>query len=515
MADDINKKISIDVQVNTDGHQQVDQYKASFDNLGASVSGLGKPLADLSKNISSLNNDMVKLVASNEKIAAKLVGNTQKAVDRQSKTFATANESRKKQLAEAGKIEDKAAIEDLARRFRYYGALGKVESDNYKKQQKELNTLLGNKKIDQQTYYKASEQLLKEHNERVAQMMTQFRNDSGAMPELQAKDTVKFDSPQLINTDIPAKIESVTNAAAPKPGIFKKLFGTILGYYKKNQDAQSKITEDGTTKTNSKVLADTVQNAQKIEDSVFSIITKGIQRRADAKVAALETEKNNELNNANLTSAQKTQISNTYKAKEDKIKLKAFKEQQKLSIAQAIINGAIAITKSEADLGPIAGTIAIAAIIANTAAQIATISSQKPPGMAKGGYFKSDGRGALLPGYSANDNTNAYLRSGEAVVVSEAMRDPWARNLVSAINVAYGGRDFSVPNPSRGYAIGGIFTDGGNANRYYNQPVNDNKNLANTIAYQMVNNFPPVYVDVKDINNQQNILAQTVNRVNL
>ena len=135
--------------------------------------------------------------------------------------------------------------------------------------------------------------------------------------------------------------------------------------------------------------------------------------------------------------------------------------------------------------------------------------------MAKGGYFQSDGKGAVLPGYSRTDNTNAYLRSGEAVVVSEAIRDPWARNLVSAINVAYGGRDFSVANPSRGYAVGGIFTDGGNANRYYNQPVTDQKNLANTIAYQMINNFPPVYVDVKDINSQQNILAQTINRVNL
>jgi hypothetical protein len=120
-----------------------------------------------------------------------------------------------------------------------------------------------------------------------------------------------------------------------------------------------------------------------------------------------------------------------------------------------------------------------------------------------------------LPGYSRSDNTNAFLRSGEGIVVSEAMRAPWARNLVSAINVGFGGRDFSISNPGRGYAVGGIFTDGGDANRYYNAPVNDQKNLANTIAYQMINNFPPVYVDVKDINNQQNILAQTINRVNL
>jgi hypothetical protein len=198
----------------------------------------------------------------------------------------------------------------------------------------------------------------------------------------------------------------------------------------------------------------------------------------------------------------------------------AFMAKKATSIADVIIStkkGIIGSFEGYANLPFIGQALAIAqaAIIAGQgAASIADIAKQKP-GFAAGGQYTSDGRGALLPGYSRIDNTNAYLRSGEAVVVSEAMRNPWARNLVSAINVAHGGRDFSMPNTSRGYAIGGIFTDGGNANRYYNQPVNDMKDMANTLAYQMLNNFPPIYVDVKDVNNQQNILAQTVNRVNL
>ncbi len=198
----------------------------------------------------------------------------------------------------------------------------------------------------------------------------------------------------------------------------------------------------------------------------------------------------------------------------------AFRAHQAVSAAQVIIDTKKAIMGIWSADGaiPFIGVpkaIAETAIVAAVgASSLASIIKQKP-GFAVGGHFVSDGRGALLPGYSRTDNTNAYLRSGEAVVVSEAMRNPWARNLVSAINVAHGGRDFSIPNPGRGYAIGGIFTDGGNANRYYNQPVNDVKDLANTLAYQMINNFPPVYVDVKDINNQQNILAQTINRVNL
>lgn len=198
----------------------------------------------------------------------------------------------------------------------------------------------------------------------------------------------------------------------------------------------------------------------------------------------------------------------------------AFKAHQAAAAGQVIIDTKRSIMGIWAADGgiPFIGVpkaIAETAIVAAVgASSLASIIKQKP-GFAAGGQYFSDGRGALLPGYSRTDNTNAYLRSGEAVVVSEAMRNPWARNLVSAINVAHGGRDFSIPNMGKGYAVGGIFTDGGNANRYYNQPMNDVKDLANTLAYQMINNFPPIYVDVKDVNNQQNILAQTVNRVNL
>lgn len=198
----------------------------------------------------------------------------------------------------------------------------------------------------------------------------------------------------------------------------------------------------------------------------------------------------------------------------------AFLAKKATAIADVIMNtkqAIIASFKGYAHMPFIGQALAIAqgAFIATQGAMsIADIAKQKP-GFAQGGQYVSDGRGAMLSGYSRTDNTNAYLRSGEAVVVSEAMRNPWARNLVSAINVAHGGRDFSMPNPSRGYAIGGIFTDGGNANRYYSQPVNDQKDMSNTLAYQLINNFPPIYVDVKDVNNQQNILAQTVDRVNL
>jgi hypothetical protein len=257
------------------------------------------------------------------------------------------------------------------------------------------------------------------------------------------------------------------------------------------------------------------QSAGKMAVDALNAFNNNIRQQSEAKIASLEKDKAAELTNRSLTSAQRLAIEQKYRKQEAAIKIKAFKDEQKASIAQAVINGAIAVTKTEAQTG-ILGALAIPAIIAETAIQVATITAQKPPAFAQGGlHYSSDGHGGLLSGYSRTDNTNAYLRSGEGIVVSEAMQVPWARNLVSAINVGFGGRDFSIANPGKGYAVGGIFTDGGDANRYYNQPVTDQKNLANSVAYQMINNFPPVYVDVKDINNQQNILAQTINRVNL
>jgi hypothetical protein len=278
----------------------------------------------------------------------------------------------------------------------------------------------------------------------------------------------------------------------------------------KKQEALTSVTQQYEQQRKEFAL----NTAQQVADKAFSIIGNNIKASSDAKIKGLEKDKAGELSNKNLTETQRKAIEDKYKKKEDQEKLKAFKAEQRMSVLQAVVNGALAVTKATAQTGVLAPFV-IPGIIASTALQIATIVAQKPPAFAKGGRFVSDGRGALLPGYSRTDNTNAYLRSGEAVVVSEAMRNPWARNLVSAINVAHGGRDFSMPNTGRGYAIGGIFTDGGNANRYYNQPVNDMKDMANTLAYQMINNFPPIYVDVKDVNNQQNILAQTVNRVNL
>lgn len=68
--------------------------------------------------------------------------------------------------------------------------------------------------------------------------------------------------------------------------------------------------------------------------------------------------------------------------KKDEIRKKYAKKQKTVAIMQAIINGALGITKAFADLGPIAGAIAAALVAVSTIAQIAVIKSQP---LAKGG----------------------------------------------------------------------------------------------------------------------------------
>ncbi len=63
MADDINRKITIDVNVNTDGLSKLNQYQTAVNTLVNSVKALGKPLTDASNNIKSLNEDVAKVAA--------------------------------------------------------------------------------------------------------------------------------------------------------------------------------------------------------------------------------------------------------------------------------------------------------------------------------------------------------------------------------------------------------------------------------------------------------------------
>lgn len=266
-------------------------------------------------------------------------------------------------------------------------------------------------------------------------------------------------------------------------------------------------------------LKETLKFAQLAADGSFNILQNAIAHNAQAQEVSLEKQKNYDLQNQALTTTQRYAIEERYRIQSGQAKVKEFKQEQALNIAKTVMAGAKAIVE---DLG---SPEKIPFDIATTALEIGVIAEQKPPAYAKGGiHYDSDGKGGLLPGYSKVDNMNARLRSGEGIVVSEAMRDPWAKSVVSSINQSFGGRSFDgsapVSWPVPHFASGGIY------NTY--MPTSDNGlrpqiNVSgmgrmhpddiNAIANAVSNiKFPPM--DVKDINFAQNRLAQATDRLN-
>lgn len=482
--------VILDGIIHLDFKKMADGVLQAATGVAHATDKIAKAVKDIGNSAKALGKDMTDAYVAGTKMsdhAEKKAGEIKKlhAIQKQASND---HVTQKKEAAdEIERMQKESLIRQLQATGDYYSAAAAEETDRYKEEQAKLEKLYSDKLISQQKYEEVKKQLEAENLANIASINKEYNDKDRKATENKMADLVGLSG-----------------------------FSLAIAAVKAIEEQKQKAKTDAAEKAAKQRADFEIQTTQKVSDTAFSIINKSIQAQSDAKIRALEKDKSLELGNKSLTSAQKMAIDAKYKKQEGAIKAKAFKDEQKLSIMQAIINGALAITKAESELGPVAGTIAVAGVIANTALQIATIASQKPPAYAKGGlHYSSDGKGGVLSGYSKYDNTNAFLRSGEGIVVSEAMQVPWARNLVSAINVGFVGRDFSAPVSTRGFAVGGIFTDGGNANRYYSQPMNDQKNLANTIAYQMINNFPPVYVDVKDVNNQQNILAQTVNRVNL
>jgi len=113
-------------------------------------------------------------------------------------------------------------------------------------------------------------------------------------------------------------------------------------------------------------------------------------------------------------------------AKRDKeLALRQFKASKAAAISEATINGAVAITRALATLGPVAGALATAGLTASTAAQIATIASQKPA---------FDRGGMIQGGAQMADQVTIRALPGEAVLSRGAVRDLGGQPGVDRLN---------------------------------------------------------------------------------
>ena len=129
---------------------------------------------------------------------------------------------------------------------------------------------------------------------------------------------------------------------------------------------------------------------QNITDSIFQIAAQNRQAQFEEEQAKINENRERELANKNLTESQKAAIEKKYARQQQELKVKQFNADKQAAIAQASINGALAITRILATIGSSISPAAIAAIALTTiatGAQIAVISSQKAPKFAKGGFI--------------------------------------------------------------------------------------------------------------------------------
>ena len=169
-------------------------------------------------------------------------------------------------------------------------------------------------------------------------------------------------------------------------------------------------------------------------DSIFSIIGNNAQRRAEREAKELEERKDSGV----ITQEQ-------YETQLLQVQKKAFERKKRMDIAQAIVNGALAMTKVTAQTGILAFGFS-PFIAAMTAAQIAVIASQK---FAKGGMIEKFANGGMVVGKShaqggekfAVGGRVAELEGGEPVINKRSTA--MFKGQLSAMNAAGGGVKFA------------------------------------------------------------------------
>jgi hypothetical protein len=182
---------------------------------------------------------------------------------------------------------------------------------------------------------------------------------------------------------------------------------------KSYRDAEDEYDEKWRKDKKDKELAikeASIQIAQQTADAIFTIANQRRNAEFNLQIQQLTDLKNKELANKELTDAQKERIELRYQRQVAAIKTKQAQADKQAAIAQAIINGALAITKLWVSPG-FPAAIPLAAVVAvTTAAQVAIIAAQKIPKFAKGTEYVQGG------GTETSDSVPAMLSRGERVI---------------------------------------------------------------------------------------------------
>ena len=151
--------------------------------------------------------------------------------------------------------------------------------------------------------------------------------------------------------------------------------------------------------------------ASKAMGEVFAMENTNRNNKFNAQIATLERQRNFELQNANLTAAQKNALDAKYRKQEAAVKLAQWKADQKSKETQAGMSAALAVINALATTPYPLNIVTAAAAAATGIAEVATIAGTKPPQFYAKGIEYVPG-----PGTSTSDSIPAMLSKGERIV---------------------------------------------------------------------------------------------------
>lgn len=247
---------------------------------------------------------------------------------------------------------------------------------------------------------------------------------------------------------------------------------SMLDYYNQQSNQRIKEIENELNLLSEEKDAE-LSNTEKYANEQMAIINKMFDNMEISAVDYRDKKKAIE----DELAQQQAQINAEKQAQEeqlarekDEIARKQFESEKGTSIATTLINGAMAIVKGFAELGPIGGAINAAIQAGITAAQVATIASQKYiPAFAKGGVV--------------NNATLAMIgEDGKEAVMPLERNTGWINELAGKISAIMrrdmlGGLQGGIP----AYALAGGATT---VNNYYNQTINSPKALTRREIYR-------------------------------
>ncbi len=210
------------------------------------------------------------------------------------------------------------------------------------------------------------------------------------------------------------EIASINATADEKFVIEQKLIDKIAQINTQasdDQKAKDKKDKDERIALQLEIADSIVSNFNTISSAFLQISGNATEKRLNE----LNAQRESELENFEGTEEQKMEIEARFKEQENEILRKEAVREKAVALSQAAINGALAVTKAIALLGPPPSPAGIAGIIAagvTTAAQIAIIASQPIPQFAKG-VIGVDG-----PGSGTSDSIIARLSKGESVITA-------------------------------------------------------------------------------------------------